>query len=337
MRRRWPSAGATQADYEVTRILVTDHVFPGLEIEHEVLSEIDAEIVLAESSDEQSLISLAGEVDGMLVCFAAVPESVVDAAAAGGCKVIARYGIGYDNVDVAAASRHGIVVTNVPDYCLDEVADHTMALLLAAARGVVPATRSVAEGGWEIDHASIHRLAGRRLVLVGLGAIGRRVASRAQAFELDVIAFDPFVDASEIDGVRLVATLADAVAEADFVSLHAPATEANRNLINHEVIAAMRRSPVLINTARGGLVDLEAVVEALDCGLLSGAALDVTEPEPLPQGHPLRTHPKAIITPHTAFHSVEATDELQRRAANEVLAVLSGRAPDRPVNPEVLA
>lgn len=318
------------------RIVVTDHVFPNLEIEEEVLSAIDAEIVLAPDTDEATLVDLAGGADGLLVCFAPVPASVVDAAAGAGCKVIARYGIGYDNVDVEASTRNGIVVTNVPDYCLDEVADHTMALLLASARGLVPATRSVADGGWEIDHSSIHRIAGRRLALVGLGAIGRRVADRARAFGLEVAAYDPFVDAGEVEGVTMVATLQELMHGADFVSLHAPATEENRNLVDAALLAEMDSSPVLINTARGALVDLDAVLSALESGALSGVALDVTEPEPLPEDHPLRRHPRAIVTPHTAFHSVEATDELQRRAAGEVLAVLSGREPDRPVNPEVL-
>lgn len=319
------------------RVLITDHVFGGLEIEHDVLAPLGAEIVLAPSTDEDTLVGLAQQVDGVLVCFAPLTERVVDAAAKGGCRVIARYGIGYDNVPVDVATRHGIVVTNVPDYCLDEVADHAMAMLLAAARGLVPATRGVAAGGWTIDHASVHRIAGRRLALIGLGGIGRRVAVRAQAFGLQVIGFDPFLDPFDVPGVEHAKTFEEAVASADFVSLHVPATVENHHLINDESLAEMRSQPLLINTSRGGLVDLEAAVRALDSGALSGIALDVTEPEPLPDGHPLRTHPRAIITPHMAFHSVEATDELQQRAATEVLRVLTGERPDRPVNPEVLA
>jgi D-3-phosphoglycerate dehydrogenase len=318
------------------RILITDHVFPGLEIEHEVLGEIGAQIVLAPDAEEATLTELARGADGMLVCFAPVSAAVVEAAAAGGCRVIARYGIGYDNIPVEVASRHGIVVTNVPDYCLDEVADHAMALLLASARGIVGASREVAAGGWAIDHGAVHRLAGRRLALVGLGAIGRRVAARALAFGLEVVAADPFLQTLDLPGVTLARSLEEAVADADYVSLHAPATAENHHLIDAAAIAGMRAAPVLINTSRGGLVDLEAATAALEEGRLSGLALDVTEPEPLPEGHPLRTHPRAIITPHMAFHSVEATDELQRRAATEVRRVLSGEAPDRPVNPEVL-
>ena len=318
------------------RILITDHVFPGLEIEHEVLGRLGAEIVLAPSADEETLVELASPVDALLVCFAPVPERVVDVAAAGGCRVIARYGIGYDNVAVEAASRHGIVVTNVPDYCLDEVADHAMAMLLAAARGLVPATRTVAGGEWDIDHSRVHRIAGRKLALIGLGGIGRRVASRAQAFGIEVVAFDPFLDPFDVPGVERADSLAEAFAGADFVSLHVPATAENHHLINRDTLAQMGAAPVLINTSRGGLVDLEAVLEALESGTLSGVALDVTEPEPLPDGHPLRTHPRAIITPHMAFHSVEATQELQRRTAMEVLRVLTGERPERPVNPQVL-
>lgn len=320
----------------MTRVVVTDHVFPGLDIERDVLAPVGAEVVLAPATDEATLVELAADAAGLLVCFAPVTTAVVDAAAAGGCRVIARYGIGYDNVDVDAATRHGIVVTNVPDYCLDEVADHAMAMLLGAARGIVPATRAVAGGEWTIDHARIHRLAGRRLALIGLGGIGRRVATRALAFGLQVVAFDPFIEDTGVPDVALAGSLEEALRDADFVSLHAPATPENHHLISGETIGMMRSAPVLINTARGGLVDLDAVVAALEEGRLSGVALDVTEPEPLPPGHPLRSHPAAIITPHMAFHSVEATEELQRRAATEVLRAIQGERPDRPVNPEVL-
>jgi D-3-phosphoglycerate dehydrogenase len=315
----------------VTRVLITDHVFPGLDIEHEVLAPLGAEIVLAPSVDEDTLVELASDVQGVLACFAPVTERVIDAAAAGGCRVIARYGIGYDNIDVAAATRHGIVVTYVPDYCLDEVADHAMALLLAAARGLVPAGREVAADGWKIDHSNVHRIAGRTLALIGLGGIGRRVARRAQAFGIKVVAYDPFVESIDMPDVVRADSLEQALSRADFVSLHVPATAENHHLINAETLAQMERAPVVINTSRGGLVDLDAAVAALDAGQIAGLALDVTEPEPLPAGHPLRTHPRAIITPHMAFHSVEATEELQRRAATEVLRVLTGEAPDRPV------
>jgi D-3-phosphoglycerate dehydrogenase len=317
------------------RVLVTDYVFDSLDQEHAVLDPLGIELIVADGQDPELLSAAAAEVEGLLVCFASVPAEVVDAAAAGGCKVIARYGIGYDNIDLEAATRHGIVVTNVPDYCLDEVADHTLALLLASVRGVVSAARAVAADRWEFDPTPIHRLAGRRLAVVGLGGIGRRVAARAQAFSFEVVGYDPMVDEAP-PGVALAATLEEAVGDADAVSLHVPLGPATADMIDAAVLATMRRQPLLINTSRGGLVDLDAALDALDRGVLSGLALDVTEPEPLPAGHPLRTHPRAIVTPHMAFHSIEATEELQRRAATEVARALRGERVEFPVNPEVL-
>ena len=317
------------------RVLVTDYVFANLDPELAVLDPLGIELVVAADQEVETLIAAVAGAGAMLVCFAPVPGEVVDAAAAAGCKVIARYGIGIDNIDVAAASRHGIVVTNVPDYCLDEVADHTLALLLASERGIVPAVRGVAAGRWESDGSRIHRLAGRRLAVIGLGGIGRRVVARAQAFGFEIVGYDPML-AEAPPGVELAASLEEAVRDADVVTLHLPMGPDTAGLIDAEVLAAMRRQPLLINTARGGLVDLDAALEALERGLLSGLALDVTEPEPLPPEHPLRTHPRAIVTPHMAFHSVEATEELQRRAASEVARALAGERVECPVNPEVL-
>lgn len=316
------------------RVVVTDHVFADLETERSVLDPLGVELVLAPAADEATLVDLAGGADGLLVCYAPVPRAVVEAAAAAGCRVIARYGIGYDNVDVEAATDRGIVVTNVPDYCLDEVADQTFLLLLASARALVPAVDTVRGGGWGFPR-EIHRLQGRRLALLGFGRIGRKVAERALAFGLEVVAYDPLVPAVD-PPVQRADTLEEALAEADFVSLHAPLTPESRHLIRDETIALMRRSPVLVNTSRGGLVDLDAVVRGLDDGRLGGAGLDVTEPEPLPDGHPLRTHPKALVTAHMAFYSIEAERELQRRAAEEVARALRGEPPRCPVNPQVL-
>lgn len=320
----------------MSRVLVTDHVFSGLDIERAVLEPLGAEVVMAPSSDEATLLGLVdGGVDGLLVCFAPVGERVVQAAADAGCRVIARYGIGYDNVDVETATRNGIVVTRVPDYCLDEVADHALALLLSAARGVSAGQAVVREGGWAVPR-QVNRLRGRRLALVGVGQIGLRLASRAAAIGLEVVGYDPYLRDWPL-GIERAETLEEALAEADVVSLHAPLTEENRGLIGDRTIAMMRRAPIVVNTARGGLVDLEAATAALQDGRLSGLALDVVDPEPLPQDHPLRTDPRAIITPHMAFYSVEAEQELQRRAAEEVARALRGEPADVPVNADALA
>jgi D-3-phosphoglycerate dehydrogenase / 2-oxoglutarate reductase len=320
------------------RVVVTDHPFPSLDVERQVLAALDAELELAPAADEATLTDLAHGADALLVCYAKVTPQVVAAAASGACRVIARYGIGVDNVPVEEATRAGIVVTNVPDYCLDEVADQTVALLLAAARGIVAGAAEVARGGWlpALPELGIRRLAGRRLALLGVGRIGRRVAERALALQLEVVGYDPFVRDWDLAGVGRAETLEDAVAEADFISLHAPLTPENRHMIGERTIALMRRAPVIVNTSRGGLVDTEAAVRALDEGRLTAVALDVTEPEPLPSGHHLRDHPRAIVTPHMAYYSVEAQEELQRRAAEEVVRALTGEPPRCPVNPEVL-
>ena len=318
-----------------TKVLVTDQVFGGISIERRLLEPLGAELVEAPATDEATLVRLAAGVAGILVCYAKITDAVLEAAAPT-CRVVARYGIGYDNVPVDIATRLGIVVTNVPDYCLDEVADHTIALLLAVARGIAFMDRGVRNGRWKVPNSGIHRLQGRRLALLGVGRIGRRVASRAQAFGLEVTAYDPFIKDWDVAGVSRAASVEEAVAEADFISLHAPLTPENHHLIGPAAIAAMRRAPVIINTARGGLVDLVAATSALDDGSLGGVAFDVTEPEPLPDDHPLRSHPRALITPHASFYSAEAQDELQLRAAEEIARGLRGEPPRCPVNPQVL-
>ena len=292
-------------------------------------------VVEAPSVDEPTLVHLASGVSGMLVCYAPITDAILEAASPT-CKVVARYGIGYDNIPTLTATRLGIVVTNVPDYCLDEVADHTLALLLSVARGVAFMDRDVRAGGWNVPHGSINRLQGRRLALLGVGRIGRRVATRAQAFGLRVTAYDPYVKLWDLAGVGRATSLEEALAEADFVTLHTPLTAESRGLIGKKTIAMMHRSPIIVNTARGPLIDLAVATAALEDGRLGGLALDVTDPEPLPADHPLRRHPRALITPHASFYSKEAQDELQRRAADEIALALRGQPPRCPVNPEVL-
>ncbi|HVC83802.1 MAG TPA: C-terminal binding protein [Solirubrobacteraceae bacterium] len=316
------------------RVLVADAVADNLSVEQATLAPLGVELDLSPSADEDTLVEQVAGADAVLVTYARVSARVI--AAAERCQVIARYGIGYDNVDVAAASEAGIFVTNVPDYCLDEVADHALALLLALARGVVAASARVREGEWPGGQGKIHRLRGRRLALIGVGAVGRRVAVRAQAFGLTVIGFDPYLDPWDVADVARAGDLEAAVAEADFVSLHTPLTDANRHMVGDELISLMRRSPVIINTARGGLVDHDALLAALEDGRLSGAALDVTEPEPLPADHPLRRDPRVVLTAHMAFYSLEAGEELRRRAAEEVGRVLRGVAPEHAINRDAI-
>jgi D-3-phosphoglycerate dehydrogenase / 2-oxoglutarate reductase len=318
------------------KVLVTDHVFANLETERAILEPHGCELVIADDTGEEALTEAAADAEAILVCYAKLGAPIIEAAAGAGCRVISRYGIGYDNIDIEAATRHGIVVTYVPDYCLDEVADHAMALLLGLARGVVDADRSVRRGEWSVPQGAVHRTRGRRLAVIGAGGIGRRVIERALPFGFEVVAFDPYIEDWDLAAER-AETFEDAVRDADAISLHIPLTDENRHMIDRDAIAGMRRAPIVVNTSRGPLVDLDAAAEALEAGTLGGVALDVTEVEPPPHDHPIRSHPRAILTPHMGFYSVEAQTELQRRAAEEVVRALNGERPDRPVNPEVLA
>jgi D-3-phosphoglycerate dehydrogenase len=318
------------------KVLVTDHVFADLETERAILEPHGCELVLADNAGEEALTEAAADAEAILVCYARLGAPIIEAAAGAGCRVISRYGIGYDNIDIDAATRHGIVVTYVPDYCLDEVADHAMALLLGLARGVVDADRSVRRGEWRVPQGAVHRTRGRRLAVIGAGGIGRRVIDRALPFGFEAVAFDPYIEDWDLEAGR-ADTFEDAVRDADAISLHVPLTDENRHIIDCDAIAGMTRAPIVVNTSRGPLVDLDAAAEALEAGTLGGVALDVTEVEPPPPDHPIRSHPRAILTPHMGFYSVEAQAELQRRAAEEVARALTGEPPHRPVNPEVLA
>jgi phosphoglycerate dehydrogenase-like enzyme len=305
------------------RVLVTDTDMPSFDIEEEVLAPLGATIHLAPSSDVATLTNEAASADAIMAGYVPIPESVIAAAASAGCRAIVRYGIGYDNVDIAAAERYGIPVANVPDYCTEEVADHTMMLLLAYARRLLESTTSVREGGWEIPKGQVPRLAGQHLGLVGAGRIGRRVATRALAFGLAVHAYDP-VAAVDIPGVIPASSLDQLLETCDYVSLHLPLNSATRHLIDRRALQSARRRPLLINTARGGLVDLDAAMEALDQERLGGLALDVFEEEPLADTHPLRNHPSALITPHMSYYSNESEPDLIRRVAEEVARALRG-------------
>lgn len=312
-------------------VLLTDRPFGDDRVERELLAAAGLELVRAPATDEATLAALARDCVGILACYAPVTARVIEAAAANGARIVARYGIGVDNVDVAAATRLGVHVANVPDYCLDEVADHALALLLAGVRGVAAAAQDVRDGRWAVPDGGVHRLRGRRLAVIGLGAIGRRVVARALPFGFEVVGCDPW--AADVPAeVERAATVEEAIAEADAVTLHVPLTPDTEGLIGARAIAAMRRSPWIVNTSRGGLVDLDAALAALDDGRLAGLALDVTAPEPLPADHPLRRHPRAIITPHMAFYSEEALRELQTRAVEEVVRSVRGEPPRCPVN-----
>ncbi len=319
-----------------TKVLITDYVWPSTDPEREVLEAARIELVIAPDTSEATLADLAKDVDAIMFCFAQVTGKVLEAAT--NCKIAARYGIGVDNVDIAKATELGIVVTNVPDYCMDEVTDHALGMILALNRRLVPHTNTVVKGGWNdvaLDQP-MHRTRRATLGIVGYGRIGRSLAAKAVGFGMNILAYDPMIEeGSEVDGAKAV-SLDDVLANSDFVSLHVPLIPATQNMISAPELAKMKPGSIIVNCARGGLIDEDALADSLASGHTAGAGLDVVEPTPPDPSSPLLQQENVIITPHTAFFSQASTLELERRTAQEVVRVLNGEKPENLINPDVL-
>ena len=317
-------------------IAVADSPFPNLNPVEAVLSELDAELVMADEPTVEGILKVASQADGLMVTYGQITADVI--AGLEKCRVIGRFGLGVDNIDIEAATKAGIAVVYVPDYCVDEVSDHAMAMLLDLARKVSFSNSLVQAGRWEMPAVTpLSRLRGRTLGLAGLGQIPRAVAPKAQAFGLKVIAFDPYIDkdvaaALDVELVDFEALLKSS----DYVSIHVPMMPETENLFGADAFAQMKPDALLVNTARGPLVDIDALAKALDSGEIGGAALDVMPVEPPPADSPLLGRDNVILSPHTAFYSVEALDELQTKTARGVVDVLKGEKPVYPINPEVL-
>lgn len=314
------------------RVVVTDYGFPTLDPERGVLEPLGVEVVACQCQTVGDVIAAAQDADALLVQWAPVTAEVI-AALPDRCRVVVRYGIGTDNVDLGAAAARGLVVCNVPDYCIDEVADHTLALALATARQIPQIDARVRAGTWKITpDAPMPAFRASTFGLVGLGRIARAVADRARAFGFRLAAYDPYADASAFaDAGAEPLPLGQLLAESDLLSLHAPLTDATRHLLRAETLATMKPTARIVNTSRGGLIDTVALADALARGVVAGAALDVFEAEPLPDGHPLRSAPNALLTSHVAWFSQQSLPALQRLAAEEAARVLRGEPPRNPV------
>ena len=313
-------------------IAVTDSPFPSLDPAKKALARLAPEFRMAKSPAADDILAVARDADAILVTYAKLPGELLRQLKR--CKAIGRFGLGVDNIDLPAAKELGIAVNYVPDYCLREVSDHAMALLLALARKVPFSNKLVQSGRWEVPPiVPLRRLEGQVLGLLGFGNIPRTLAPKAQAFGLKVITHDPYVkqDALAAAGVEGV-SFDELLARSDFISVHAPLMPATRGLMNAAAFAKMKKGALLINTARGPLVDEAALVAALDAGQLGGAALDVVTTEPLAKDSPLLGRDNVIVTPHTAFYSVEALEELQTKCASDVARVLSGEKAIYPIS-----
>src|SRR5271154_3661926 len=312
-------------------IAITDSVFPSLDPAKKALERLEPEYRMAKSAAADDILAVARDADAVFVTFAKLTGELLRELTR--CKAIGRFGLGVDNIDLPAAKALGIAVNYVPDYCLREVSDHAMALLLALARKVTLSNTIVQSGRWELPPiVPLRRLEGQVLGLVGFGNIPRTLAPKAKAFGLKVITYDPYVVAEALaaTGVESV-SFDDLLARSDFISVHAPLQPATRGLMNAKAFAKMKKGAFLINTARGPLVDEAALIVALDSGHLGGAALDVVTTEPLAKDSALLGRDNVILTPHTAYYSVEALAELQTKCASDVARVLCGEKPIYPI------
>ena len=317
-------------------VLMTDYAWPSVEPERRVLSEIGAELIVAETGAEDELVNLAPQADGILTCWEQTTAAVIRAAER--CLVIGRCGIGLDNIDVETATELGIVVTNVPAYCIDEVTDHAMALLLACARKISIFDREVKSGSWTRDVGPpVFRIRGKTLGIIGFGKIGKAVVPKAKAFGLDVIVYSPslsphIAESYEVQKVELPELLM----RSDFITIHAPLNSATEKRLGKEEFRQMKETAYVVNTSRGGIIDTDELYTAVKEGWIAGAGLDVLAEEPPAPDEPLMELDNIVITPHAAFASEESTCDLEVSAARAVADVLIGKMPESVVNQEVL-
>ena len=313
-------------------VAVTEHPFPSLSIAREILEAAGHTVIEHQCATPEQVVEMCRDAQGLLNTYLPLPATTLRSLT--DCRAIARFGIGVDTVDLAVADELGITVTNVPDYCTGEVATHALALLLTVHRRVAQQDRNVRRGGWDaFAGGRIARLEGSRLGLVGAGRIPRAMAERAGGFGLRVAAYDPYVPADAWPaGIACETSLKQLASESDFLSVHAPATAETRHLVDEPLLRLMPGHAVLINTARGALVDTTALTRALREGWIAGAGLDVLEHEPLEAGHDLRELDNVVITPHAAYYSEESLRELQRKAAEQLRSALAGQRPRYLVN-----
>ena len=315
------------------RVVITDCDHGSIEEEKEEFGRMGAELILAQVQEEKDLIRVCKDADGLVNQYALLTRRVLENLPK--CKVVSRYGVGVDSVDLKAATDLGIIVANVPDYCMDEVANQTIAMILTLIRKTAFFDRKVKSGEWDFRQGiPIYRTKGKTLGLIGCGKIGLEVGKRISAFGVKVMTFDPYLEKAP-EGVELK-DFDTVLKESDFISIHCPLNDSTRHLIGDEAFKKMEKKPFLINTSRGPIIDGKALIQALEQGLISGAGLDVLEKEPPDSQSPLLKMENVVLSPHIGFYSEESISELKRRTAKNVSDVLMGRGPDSVVNRKVL-
>lgn len=315
------------------KVVMTDDRHKTYEEEKCVLEPIGAELVIANCSTPDEVMDACRHADGILLNLAPMNAEVVGKLEQ--CKVISRYGVGYDNVDIPACTEKGIYVANVTDYCMEEVSDQALALIMACARKVVRRDAQVREGKWNIGNADpIHRLAGKTFAFIGFGAIARCLFRKIRGMNFSrILAYDPFMDEAKIKAMG--AEKADwetAIREADFISIHIPLSDQTRGIINADTFAMMKPTAIIVNTSRGPVMDEAALIDALKSGKINSAGLDVYEKEPLDVNSPLMQLQNCILTDHVGWYSEESMSELKTKAAQNIKDVLLGGQPKYLVN-----
>ena len=326
------STGEVEIQMHPYRVVITDCDHGSIEEEKAEFGQMGAELILAQVQEEKDLICVCKDADGLLNQYALLTRKVLENLPK--CRVISRYGVGVDSVDSKAATDLGIIVANVPDYCVDEVATQTIAMVLSLTRKTAFFDRKVRSGQWDFHLGiPIHRIKGKTLGLIGCGKIGLEVARRISSFGVRVMTYDPYLEQAP-KGIEL-RDFDTVLKESDFISIHCPLNNSTRHLIGEREFKKMEKKPLLINTSRGPIVDEKALIRALREGLLTGAGLDVLEKEPPDTQNPLLQMESVVLSPHVGFYSVESISELKRRTAKNVADVLTGKWPGSVVNPDV--
>lgn len=319
------------------KIAVSDYVFPDLSKVKNELEKIDAKIFISEGVDEESIIKVAKDADALLVCYAEISSRIIKELE--NCQIISRTGIGLDNIDIKAATNAGIIVTNVPNYCIEEVSDHALSLILNCVRKICQLNKTVKnEKIWDFEkYKPIYRLNGQTLGLLGFGKIPRRLVEKVSSYDFDILSFDPYIKEEIADryGVRLV-KFEELISNSDILSLHAPLTNETEGIINNRTLEKMKDTSFLINTSRGGLIKENDLYYALKNQEIAGAGIDLLASEEPSSENPLFGLDNIAITPHVAFYSEESISTLQAKAVEEIARVLKGKNPFSCVNPEVL-
>jgi D-3-phosphoglycerate dehydrogenase / 2-oxoglutarate reductase len=314
------------------RVVITDCDHGSIEEEKDEFGRIGAELILAQVQAEKELIRVCKDGDGLLNQYALLSRKVLENLPK--CKVISRYGVGVDSVDLRAATDLGIIVANVPDYCIDEVANQTLSMILTLVRKTAFFDQKVKSGQWDFRLGiPIYRTRGKTLGLIGCGKIGIEVGKRISAFGVRVIAFDPYLEKAP-EGMEMK-DLDSILKESDFLSIHCPLNDSTRHLIGEREFGKMEKKPIIVNTSRGPIIDEKALIHALRKGQISGAGLDVLEKEPPDPENPLLKMENVLLSPHMGFYSEESICELKRGAAKNISDALSGRWPRSVVNREV--